>query len=149
MTSDKFWETVPLSEMTQVQWESLCDGCAKCCIFKFEEDDTGHILQTDVVCKYLDLDKCSCTEYAKRKVLVPDCISITHDNILDLKWMPSSCSYRLLALGESLPEWHPLISGNSNSMKEADMTVQGHVISENEVDDIEDRIIGWFDPTAN
>ncbi len=146
MSQNTFWKTVPLSEMTEQQWESLCDGCAKCCIFKFEEDETDHILQTDVVCKLLDLNNCSCTRYSERKVLVPDCISITHDNILDLKWMPASCSYRLLALGKDLPPWHPLLSGDQNSMKLADKTVQGHVVSEADVDDVEARIIGWFDP---
>ena len=141
-----FWKTKDLKDMNSDEWESLCDGCAKCCIFKFEEDETGHILQTDVVCKLLNIDTCSCSKYEQRKVLVPDCITITPDNILDLKWMPASCSYRLLALGKDLPTWHPLVTENSQSAQLADKTVQGRVISETEVDDIEDRIIGWFDP---
>ena len=146
MQVDKFWKTIPLEKMTEQQWESLCDGCAKCCIFKFEEDDTGHILQTDVVCKLLNIEQCSCTQYPQRKTLVPDCITITPENILSLKWMPDSCAYRQLALGNDLPEWHPLISGQKDSAHQANMTVRGRVVSESEVDDIEDRIIGWFDP---
>ncbi|PCJ48124.1 MAG: hypothetical protein COA74_09650 [Gammaproteobacteria bacterium] len=146
MSSNEFWKTKSLQEMTSSEWESICDGCAKCCIFKFEEDDTGHILQTDVVCKLLDLDTCHCTKYEQRKTLVPDCITITPDNILQLKWMPASCSYRLLAQGDDLPAWHSLVTGNPKSMQLANKTVQGRVVSEIEVDDIEDRIIGWFDP---
>ena len=145
---NEFWKHKSLAEMSPAEWESLCDGCAKCCIFKFEEDDTGRILQTDVVCKLLDIDNCSCTEYPQRKTLVPDCISITADNILGLKWMPTSCTYRQLALGNDLPEWHPLITGDSKSTQKMGKSVQGRVVSESDVDDVEDRIIGWFDPNT-
>ena len=146
MQDNNFWLNKRLDQMDTEEWESLCDGCAKCCIFKFEEDETGHILQTDVVCKLLDLSSCSCTQYEQRKVLVPDCITITPENILDLKWMPETCSYRLLANGKNLPKWHPLITGDRKSAQDAGKTVQGNVISESKVDDIESRIIGWFDP---
>lgn len=146
MPVDEYWKYKKLEEMTTEEWESICDGCAKCCVIKFEEDETGHILQTDVVCKLLDLGSCSCTKYDQRKVLVPDCISITPQNILQLKWMPASCSYRLLAEGKDLPSWHPLLTGDRQSTQKAEKSVQGRVVSETEVDDIEDRIIGWFDP---
>lgn len=145
-TDNSFWKTKTLDQMSQEEWESLCDGCAKCCIFKFEEEETGHILQTDVVCKYLDLEVCRCTQYKKRKELVPDCISITPDNILQLKWMPETCAYRLLATGQALPDWHPLVTSDPKSARKAGKTVQGRVVSETEVDDIEEHIIGWFDP---
>ncbi|MCP4270670.1 MAG: YcgN family cysteine cluster protein [Gammaproteobacteria bacterium] len=146
MQEKNYWQQKPLTQMNDKEWESLCDGCAKCCIFKFEEDETGHILQTDVVCKLLDLTNCHCTQYKQRKQLVPDCISITPENILHLKWMPETCSYRLLALGKNLPKWHPLITGDQKSAQHAGKTVQGDVVSETEVDDLESRIIGWFDP---
>jgi uncharacterized protein len=142
-----FWLDKTMHEMTESEWESLCDGCAKCCVFKFEDEDSGHILQTDVVCGLLDLNTCSCTQYPKRKELVPDCITITPDNILSLKWMPHSCAYRLVAEGKDLPDWHPLKTGNPLSTQEASRSVQGQVVSEQEVDDIEQRIIGWFDPS--
>jgi len=148
MHQAEFWKHKSMAELTQKEWESLCDGCAKCCVFKFEEEETGHILQTDVVCKLLDLETCHCTKYQKRNTLVPDCITITAENILSLKWMPSSCAYRLVALREDLPTWHPLVSKNSRSTIEAAMTVQGRVVSESEVDDIEEHIIGWFDPNS-
>ena len=142
----EFWKNKTLEQMSDTEWESLCDGCAKCCVFKFEEEETGNILQTDVVCKLLNLENCSCIHYGQRKELVPDCISITAENILQLKWMPASCSYRLIAQGMDLPEWHPLLTGDRNSTQKAQMTVQGNVISEAEVKDVEERIIGWFDP---
>jgi len=145
---NSFWKHKTIEQMTPEEWESLCDGCAKCCIFKFEEDETGHILQTDVVCKLLDLSNCYCTQYEQRKTLVPDCITITPENILNLKWMPVSCSYRLLALGKDLPKWHPLVTGNNKSAQQAGKTVQGNVVSETEIDDLEQRIIGWFDPES-
>ena len=146
MQKNQFWKHKTLDQMSSDEWESLCDGCAKCCVFKFEEDETGHILQTDVVCKLLDINRCSCTRYEQRKVLVPDCISITAGNILHLKWMPASCSYRLLAEGKELPDWHPLVSNDPDSAKKEGKTIQGQVISESEVDNVEERIIGWFDP---
>ena len=148
MNNIDFWKIKSLEQMTSAEWESICDGCAKCCIFKFEDDETERILQTDVVCKLLDLSSCSCTKYGKRNQLVPDCITITAENILQLKWMPSSCSYRLLAEGKDLPMWHPLITKDSKSTPLAGKTVQGNVVSESEVDDIEERIIGWFDPDS-
>ncbi len=148
MPEDFFWKNKSLQEMTPEEWESLCDGCAKCCIFKFEEAETGHIMQTDVVCKLLDLDTCYCSRYEQRKILVPDCITISPENILQLKWMPVTCSYRLLALGKELPNWHPLVTGNKKSAIAADKTVQGNVVSETEIDDLEQRIIGWFDPES-
>ncbi len=148
MQTNEFWKTKTLEKMTSEEWESLCDGCAKCCLFKFEEDETGHILQTDVVCKLLDLNNCLCTRYKQRKTLVQDCITITSDNILELKWMPESCSYRLLALGKDLPKWHHLVTGDKKSALQAGKTVQGNAVSETEVDDVEQRIIGWFDPES-
>ena len=141
-----FWHTKAMHEMTTEEWESLCDGCAKCCILKYEDEDTGYIHQTDVVCHLLDIPNCRCTAYADRMTLVPDCVKITPDNILQLKWMPHSCSYRLIAEGKDLPDWHPLVTGDAESTHKHDRSVRGHVVSASEVDDPEERIIGWFDP---
>ncbi len=144
--ADAFWETKELHEMTQEEWESLCDGCAKCCLFQFEDEDSGRLLQTDVVCGLLDIDKCQCTDYSNRQARVPDCIQITPENILSLNWMPESCTYRQLALGNDIPEWHPLKTGERGSTVELGHSVRGKVVSANDVDDIEDRIISWFQP---
>ncbi|MEL0036347.1 MAG: YcgN family cysteine cluster protein [Gammaproteobacteria bacterium] len=144
--TERFWETKALNEMSASEWESLCDGCAKCCMFQFEDEDTGHLMQTDVVCGLLDIEQCQCTDYANRTTLVPDCIQITPENILTLNWMPESCSYRQLALGNGLPDWHPLLTSDRASTRDLGHSVRGKVVSANEVDDIESRIISWFEP---
>lgn len=138
----KFWEQKTLSEMTQDEWERLCDGCAKCCIHKLEDEDTGIIYGTNVVCQYLNQENCQCTEYKQRSHLVPDCVTLSRDNIDDVYFMPNTCSYRLLAEGKPLPSWHPLITGNPNSVHEAGQSVKGKVVSELDTDDLMHHLTG-------
>ncbi|MGB0721530.1 MAG: YcgN family cysteine cluster protein [Gammaproteobacteria bacterium] len=140
-----FWETVSLQDMSREQWESLCDGCARCCLFKFEDEDSGEIYHTDVVCRLLDLDECRCTRYLERSTLVPDCVTLNADNLEGLHWMPSTCAYRLLHEGKSLPDWHPLITGDPGSVEKAGISVRGRVVPEQEVPDPLDRIVTWLD----
>jgi len=142
-----FWKTKSLDKLSTEEWESLCDGCARCCVFQFEDEDNGDLYQTDVVCGLLDMDKCQCTDYPNRQTKVPDCIQITPENILSLKWMPESCAYRQIALGNDLPDWHQLVSGSAKSVVEKGFSVKGKVVSANDVDDIEDHIISWFNPS--
>lgn len=144
--TERFWESKALDDMTREEWESLCDGCARCCLYQFEDEESGRLLQTDVVCGLLDLETCRCSDYPNRKIRMPECIEITPENILTLNWMPDTCAYRQLALGNRLPDWHPLISGQGNSTRTSGNSVQGRVVSANEVDDIEARIISWFEP---
>ena len=144
--TERFWETKDMHEMTDEEWESLCDGCARCCLYQFEDEETGRLLQTDVVCGLLDIDQCRCTDYANRHVRMPECIRVTPENILTLDWMPDSCSYRRIALGKGLADWHPLITGIESSTRDSGHSVRGRVVSANDVDDIEDRIISWFEP---
>lgn len=134
----KFWEEKSLAEMSREEWESLCDGCARCCLIKLEDEETEALHYTAVACRYLDRHKCQCTAYADRTRLVPDCLELSMDNVDQLYWMPQSCSYRLLAAGRPLPEWHPLISGNPDSVHEAGISVRGFAISEDDVDSVED-----------
>lgn len=131
--------------MTQQEWESLCDGCARCCLIKFMDDDTEEILHTDVVCRYLDQDQCQCTCYQSRQQKVPDCLVLTPDqlNLDNLKWFPSTCAYRLLAEGKPLAWWHPLVSGDPESVYHAAVSVRYRVISEDQVDEIESRVVTW------
>jgi uncharacterized cysteine cluster protein YcgN (CxxCxxCC family) len=139
-----FWKTTPLQEMTQAQWESLCDGCAKCCLFKIEDIDTGDLYFTNVVCRLLDLNTCQCTDYENRRTLVPDCVNLyQHDDIKQLHFMPSTCSYRLLSEGKDLPPWHPLVSGDSNSVVAAGHSVKDRVFVESEHLVLEDHIVEW------
>ena len=141
----KFWETTPLSEMNTEQWESLCDGCAQCCLVKLEDDKNGEVFYTDVACYLLDQERCSCGDYQQRCVLVPDCVKLTLENLEELGWMPYDCAYRRLAEGRDLAWWHPLLSGSKETVHEAGASVRGKVVGEKEVDseDLEDHIIDW------
>ena len=140
-----FWERKPLAEMSEAEWESLCDGCAKCCLHKLEDEDSGALHYTRVACRYLDQEACRCTVYQERKELVPTCIKLTPGNFADLPWMPSTCAYRLLGEGRPLPLWHPLIAGGRGAMIEADHTVTGKVVSEEYVheDGYEEHVVRW------
>ena len=141
---DEFWKKSPMEEWTREQWESLCDGCAKCCLNKLEDEETGELWYTNVVCDLLDLDTCSCSDYPNRSVRVPECITLTPENSRELYWMPSTCAYRLLAEGKDLPEWHPLVSGDPLSIIRAGQTVCGRVIHEKDADDLENHLITWI-----
>lgn len=128
-----FWKAKKLEEMTPTEWESLCDGCAQCCRIKFEDEDTGKIYTTRVVCELLDIYHCRCTRYAERSVLVPMCLTLTPKLAGSLAWMPATCAYRLLAEGKDLPLWHPLVSGNTQSVHQAGTSVRGKVVSARDV----------------
>lgn len=130
--------------MTKAQWESLCDGCAKCCLFKIEDIDTGELYFTNIVCRLLDLETCQCTEYKDRRTLVPDCVDLyQHGDIKSLNFMPTTCAYRLLSEGKDLPAWHPLITGDADSVHTAGHSVKGRVFVECEHIELEDHIVEW------
>lgn len=143
--SEKFWEVKSLAEMNQTEWESLCDGCGRCCLNKLEDEDTGEIYYTNVACKLLDIKGSCCSDYENRKVSMPDCMILSVDNKEALEVMPSTCAYRLLQLGEPLPEWHHLISGNKESVVEAEMTITGKVVSEEYIhyEQLPEHLITW------
>jgi uncharacterized cysteine cluster protein YcgN (CxxCxxCC family) len=142
-----FWETKALREMTVQEWESLCDGCARCCLHKLEDEDTEEVFYTNVACRYLDQDVCRCTEYQDRNRLVPNCVWLTPDDVDTFHWLPTTCAYRLVAEGKDLPNWHPLVSGRLESVREAGISVSGRCQSEVFVheDEFEDRIIHWVE----
>lgn len=139
----EFWKEKPLTEMTPTEWESLCDGCGKCCLEKLEDPDTAELAFTDVACRFLDLETCLCVHYVDRRNHALDCIPLTPGNVGDLAWMPSTCAYRLLAEGKDLPDWHPLITGDPESVHKAGQSVRGRVVSEKEAGDLEDHIVDW------
>lgn len=144
MAEKPFWQTVKLADMTAAQWEAVCDGCAKCCLVKLQDEDSGEIVFTDIVCNLLDQQSCRCTHYQERTKLVPDCVKLTKDNLDKIDFMPPSCAYRLLHEGKDLPQWHPLVSGRADSVVEAGMSVKGRVIAEMAFDgDSEDRVVDW------
>ncbi len=138
-----FWETKPLDKLTAMEWESLCDGCGKCCLEKLEDADTGDVSYTDVACNFLDLKTCRCTNYALRKRFVPDCERLTSRNLLTISWLPASCAYRLLSEGRDLPSWHPLVSGDPETVHRAGVSVRGRAVPEKMAGDLEDHIVDW------
>ena len=141
---EKFWESIPLEKMNATQWESLCDGCGKCCLHKLEDEDSGEVYVCNVACRLLDLESCQCSNYNNRKQLVPDCTVLTADRIAEFHWLPETCAYRLLAEGKSLREWHHLISGDVESVHRAGISVRGQVISEVDADDLQQHITDWI-----
>jgi len=140
MTGEPFWRRKSLEQMTAREWESLCDGCGLCCLVRFEDEDTGEIIPTRVHCKLFDPGLCQCSDYAARREHVPDCIKLTPGNIEALQWMPKSCAYRRLHEGRDLPEWHPLLTGDPESVHRAGVSVRGQTISETALADPEDAL---------
>lgn len=143
--SKPFWETKSLTEMTPQEWESLCDGCAKCCLIKLEDEDSGDVAYTRLHCKLLDADLCRCADYKNRKVKVPDCVILTPKSVSELKWMPKSCAYRRVHEGRGLEDWHHLVCGDRQRIHEVGKSIMGQTVSEETVfeEDQIDWIIDW------
>ena len=140
MATRPFWEAKTLAQMTVREWESLCDGCGLCCLVRFEDEETGEIIPTRVHCRLFDGQACRCTDYANRKAHVPDCIKLTPWNIDALEWMPRSCAYRRIHEGRGLAFWHPLLTGDPESVHVAGVSVRGQTISEAVLRDPEDAL---------
>ncbi len=131
--ADQFWKTKTLDEMTDAEWESLCDGCGLCCMHKIQDDHSGEIYYTNLACKLFNLETCRCSNYSKRTELVPDCLSLR--GMKNFDWLPGSCGYRRVSNGQDLLEWHPLVSGDPNTVHEADISVKGKCLSENDTNE--------------
>jgi uncharacterized protein len=141
-----FWRRKSLEEMSPSEWESLCDGCARCCLVKLEDEESGEIHFTDIGCTLLDARTCRCRDYKRRQQRVPDCVKLTPEAVRTLNWLPITCAYRLVAEGKDLPAWHPLVSASPDSVHEAGVSVRGRVIASE--DDLAqelwpDRIVKW------
>ena len=143
----EFWKTKKLHEMSPEEWETLCDGCGKCCLVKLEDYDTAEIYHTNVACKLLDLKKCRCKDYKGRQDLVDDCVKLDPDILKSIKWLPDTCSYRLIAEQKPLPDWHHLVTGNADAVHQVLGSVRHFAVSELDVkeQDIEQHIIQWVD----
>ncbi len=141
---EKFWQKKCLEEMTEYEWELLCDRCGKCCLVKLEDVDTEQIFFTEVVCEFMDQTTCQCSDY-KNRDKVKDCVKLDSVNIAELSWLPSSCAYRLVAEGIDLPSWHHLLSGSEYLVQSSGASIMGRVISETHVkdQDLENHIIRW------
>ncbi|MBI5012667.1 MAG: YcgN family cysteine cluster protein, partial [Methylocystis sp.] len=136
----------PLSDLTRAEWEQLCDGCGRCCLVKLEDEDTGAIYHTSVACKLLDQQSCRCGDYPRRRRYVPDCVRLTLEKLADIPWLPPTCAYVLRFRGKPLPPWHPLISGDPESVSRAGVSARGRIEAgedDVETDDLPDFIRLW------
>jgi uncharacterized cysteine cluster protein YcgN (CxxCxxCC family) len=140
-TGSRFWEVKPLDKMSRAEWESLCDGCGKCCIHKLEDEDTGRIHATNVACRLLDRRTGQCSDYRRRQAYVPECVRLTPAKLRDIDWLPSTCAYRLIDEGKPLADWHPLVSGDPESVHRAGISVRGWTVSEEEAGELENHIV--------
>lgn len=147
MTNKKpqFWQSKSLAEMTKKEWESLCDGCGLCCLNKIEDEDSGEYYYTNVACSLLDADSGRCMEYSGRTALKYDCLQLTAENIEDINWLPLTCAYRLIHEGKDLPSWHPLVSGDPDSVHKAGISMKDRVVSEDNFDDddLSEHVVDW------
>ena len=141
-----FWRVKRLEEMSRAEWESLCDGCGRCCLVKLEEEETENIYFTDVGCRLLDTGTCRCRNYPNRTERVDDCVRLTPDTIAEIGWLPPTCAYRLIEEGKELYWWHPLVSGDPETVHEAGISVRGRVKDlEDDVpaEALDGRIVSW------
>lgn len=147
LSTDRFWETKTLDTLTAEEWEAVCDGCAKCCLYKIEDVDSGSVQYTNVACRMLDIDACRCKIYEHRFEAIKDCVSVTPQMVREVDWLPESCAYRRLAEGRGLAWWHPLVSGDPETVRQAGVSVCGKIVPEINVDlyALEDRVVDWFD----
>jgi uncharacterized cysteine cluster protein YcgN (CxxCxxCC family) len=136
-----FWQTTALRDMTRDEWESLCDGCGKCCVHKLEDEETGELHATNVACRLLDRRSGRCSDYRNRRAHVPECVRLTPAKLETLDWLPDSCAYLRVHRGQGLADWHPLVSGDPESVHRAGISVRGWTISEDEAGPLEDHII--------
>ncbi len=141
---ERFWDKHRLTELTDEEWEALCDGCGLCCLIKLEDEDTGQVMATSVHCKLFDAGTCACSNYENRKDIVPDCIKVTPENIPQFDWFPKSCAYRRVHEGRGLAWWHPLISGEHESVHRAGVSVRGAAVSEVGIED--DDLVDYLAP---
>jgi uncharacterized protein len=142
-----FWRRKSLEEMTDSEWESLCDGCGRCCLNKLEEEgNDADTYYTDVGCRLLDGETCRCRDYANRLEQVHDCVRLTPESLKTINWLPPSCAYELVAQGKDLYWWHPLVSGDPESVHTAGVSVRGRMSATEETvpdEDLEDYIVSW------
>ena len=147
MTQQPFWKTKSLEQMNQQEWESLCDGCGRCCLNKLEDWETGEIYWTNIGCELLDCESCRCMDYENRQKIVSDCIQLTPKQVRTLTWLPPTCGYRLIRDGKDLHPWHPLISGDANSVHKAGISIRGRAVADDGIkaEDYENHLVDWPD----
>lgn len=145
--AQRWWLEKTLDQLSPSEWESLCDGCARCCLYKLEDIDTEELFYTDIACRFLDMAKCTCTDYVHRHQIMPTCIILTPENLEEINWMPRTCAYRLVAEGKDLAWWHPLVTGDKKSTQNAGITVNQFAVLEDEqnINELENHVQEWLD----
>ena len=138
-----FWKTKTLDQMTRDEWESLCDGCGRCCLHKLRDDETGAVWWTNVSCRLLDTGTCRCSDYANRRRRVPDCVRLTPETLAAIDWLPPSCAYQRLQNGEGLAWWHPLVSGDPETVHQAGISVRGRTVDERRAGPLDHHLAEW------
>jgi len=138
---EQFWERYPLDQLSPEEWEALCDGCARCCLQKLEDEETGKVYYTAIACHLLNLEQCSCSDYPNRNRNVPNCVHLTPEKTVEFHWLPETCGYRLIHEGKSLPAWHPLISGSSDSVHQAGISIRSFAMLESGKEDLEEYLL--------
>ena len=141
-----FWKSKTLAELNDSEWESLCDGCGRCCLVKLEDEDDGTIHFTDIGCRLLDGASCRCADYPNRTARVSDCVRLTAENLAELNWLPPTCADRLVAAGRDLYWWHPLVSGDPETVHAAGVSVRDRIFADEDAvpeDRVADHIVSW------
>lgn len=148
MAKERFWETKTLEEMSQEEWESLCDRCGKCCLNKIHYEGNRHVIYTNVACKLFDPLTCKCSNYPNRKKFVEDCIKLTPEEVKKNSDLPSTCAYRLVLKKKPLPAWHHLVSGSEQEVLKQEDSLKGKIASERDIkdEDLDRHIIRWVKP---
>lgn len=139
---DRFWE-LPLGALSRAEWEALCDGCGRCCLHKLEDEQTGEVIETNVACRLLDTATARCSDYRHRRAFVPDCLRLTPQLVSSVAWLPDSCAYTRRAQDRPLPDWHPLLTGGTEAMDRAGISVKGRIISEDAAGPLEHHLVDW------
>jgi uncharacterized protein len=138
-----FWKTKTLDEMSQEEWESLCDGCGRCCLHKLRDEDTDELSFTNVACRLLDIATCRCSDYANRQSRVPDCVQLTPTALREIDWLPPSCAYRRVEEKRDLPSWHPLVTGTPETVITSGASARGRIVSERDAGSLENHVVDW------
>lgn len=142
---EPFWKTKSMLDMDSQEWESLCDGCGKCCLQKLQDDEDETVYYTNLACAQLDVSACRCRVYEDRQQHVAECLVLKPEDVAQFDWLPDTCSYRVLRETGDLPNWHPLVTGSDKEMLRQGLSVRHYAVTETSVDEDrwQEHIIRW------